>query len=109
MVKVINLTSSPINPRGLGEIKPDGIPAHLEEKTIGSILVDSGAGRSVDTPLIHKRKRIFNLPEPQENTIFVVSLPVAQVAHRSDVFAIEKNNFVTFFDIFRKKRKQKNE
>jgi len=98
MTKIINLTPHPINLVGLGEIKPSGKPVRLEEKTeiFGSITVDA-----VVIPLIQKKLgRIIDLPEPQDGTVFVVSLPVAQAAHRSDVLAIgesirdEKGNII---------------
>ena len=95
MTKIINLTPHPINLIGLGEIKPGGKPARLEETTeiIGSVIVDSTENPNSKTevviPLIKKvMGRITDLPEPQYETIFIVSLPVAQAAHRSDVLAI---------------------
>jgi len=107
MTKIINLTPHPINLVGIGEIKPSGKPARLEEKTeiIGSITISAAenpkAKTAVVIPLIQKKMgRITDLPEPQDNVIFVVSLPVAQAAHRSDVLAIgesirdEKGNIV---------------
>ena len=95
MVKIVNLTPHPINMVGLGEIKPGGKPARLEETTeiIGSITVDAtenpNAKTAVVIPLIQKQMgKITDLPDPQDGVVFVVSLPVAQAAHRSDVLAI---------------------
>lgn len=107
MTKIVNLTPHPIHIVGLGEIKPDGKPARLEERTelVGSITVHAtenpNAKTAVIVPLIQKKMgRIIDLPEPQDETLFVVSLPVAQAAHRSDVLAIgesirdEKGNII---------------
>lgn len=107
MTKIINLTPHPITLTGLGEIKPSGKPARLEEitETIGSLTIQATENPNVKTtvviPLIQKKMgRITDLPEPQDGTVFVVSLPVAQAAHRADVLAIgesirdEKGNVV---------------
>lgn len=97
-MKIVNLTPHPINIVGLGKIKPSGKPVRLEEKTeiIGSLTVQGAI-----IPLIQKRMGgITDLPEPQDDVVFVVSLPVAQAAHRRDVLAIgesirdEKGNIV---------------
>ena len=95
MAKIINLTPHPINIIGLGEIKPGGNPARLEETTgiVGSLTIEATENPNTKTavviPLIQKRMgEITGLPEPQDGTVFVVSLLVAQAAHRSDVFAI---------------------
>jgi hypothetical protein len=95
MTKIINLTPHPINIVGLGEIKPSGKPARLEERTemVGSITVTATENPNIKSavviPLIRKVfGKITDLPEPQYETIFLVSLPVAQAAHRSDVLAI---------------------
>ena len=97
-MKLINLTPHPINLVGVGEIKPSGVIARLEETTqkMGGVYVEN-----VYIPLIKKKLgRIINLPTPEKYTIYVVSLPVAQAAHRPDVFAIgesirdEKGNVV---------------
>jgi len=107
MTKIVNLTPHPINLVGLGEIKPSGKPVRLEEKTeiIGSITISAAENPNTHTavviPLIQKKLgRIIDLPEPQGGTVFIVSLPVAQVAHRTDVLAIgesirdEKGNII---------------
>jgi hypothetical protein len=86
MTKIINLTPHPINIIGLEEIKPSGNPARLEEVTENyiDILI-----KGIRIPVIKKKLgSIIGLPESQPETILVVSLPVAQAAHRSDVFAI---------------------
>lgn len=107
MTKIVNLTPHPINIVGLGEIKPSGKPARLEETTeiIGSLTVQVAENPNTKTavviPLIQKKMgRITSLPDPHDDTVFVVSLPVAQAAQRQDVFAIgesirdEKGNIV---------------
>lgn len=81
MVKIINLTPHPINLIGIGEIPSSGI-ARLEEKV-------EVVGDIDGIPIIKKQLgKIIGLPEPQPDTIFVVSLPVAQAAKRADVLAI---------------------
>lgn len=87
-MKIINLTPHELNLIiGDKEIRilPSGIIARCEvtRQQIDSIIVDS-----VEIPI---NKAVFgkveNLPEPQDNTIYVVSSLVAQaVPHRNDVF-----------------------
>lgn len=61
MTKIINLTPHPINIVGLGEIKPSGKPARLEEgvDNAGSITISPEENPNTRTevviPLIHKR------------------------------------------------------
>jgi len=92
MVKIVNLTPHPINlslqNNKRAEIPPSGIVARVEEKTetIGKIQVGDG-----NIPVIRKTLgRVENLPEPREDTIYIVSLIVAQAlsGSRSDVYII---------------------
>jgi hypothetical protein len=96
MVKVVNLTPHPIRlvEEEVGEviIPVMGEPVRLEEKIEVIAFIRPEGSNSILGMLIPKIKKSFGeikgLPEPQPNTIFVVSLPVAQVAHRADVLAI---------------------
>ncbi len=86
-MKIVNLTPHELNfVMGDGaeiKIPPSGMVARVEEtsKNVGSV---NGI------PIIKKTfGQIEGLPEPQENTIYVVSLLTAQaVRDRSDVFVI---------------------
>ena len=91
-MKVVNLTPHTINLQTdegqVVEIPPSGIVARVEEKTetIGKIQVGDG-----NIPVIRKTLgRVENLPEPREDTIYIVSLIVAQAlaGTRSDVYVI---------------------
>jgi len=90
-MKIVNLTPHPINLLLNSEevkIPPSGIVARVEEKTetIGKIQVGDG-----NIPVIRKTLgRVENLPEPRADTIYIVSLIVAQAlaGTRSDVFII---------------------
>lgn len=90
---IINLTPHPIKfiigsgmLAGIIEIAPELTPARLEETTRTTGTVTSG---DIVIPVISKSMgRIIDLLEPQENTIYVVSLPVMLAAKRRDVFAI---------------------
>jgi hypothetical protein len=90
--KIINLTPHPINIAGLGEIKPSGKIARLEEKLelIETIEVQRDDMISVAyVPIMRKLTGgITGLPEPEPNVVYVVSFPVAQQAVRRDVLAI---------------------
>ena len=84
MTKIINLTPHEINIVGEQTINipPSGQIARVVEK-IGNI------GDVNGIPLIHKTfGKVEGLPEPQTDTIFIVSLLVAQATHRTDILAI---------------------
>ena len=83
--KIVNLTPHEITICGL-VIPPSGIIARLSEETkiMRTIIVNE-----VEIPIIAKfYGKIVDLPEPEVDTVFVVSLLVAQQAQRGDVFAI---------------------
>jgi len=83
-VKIVNLTPHPVVIEGVGEIPPTSPPARCEEITerIGTV-------PGTDIPIIRKKfGKVVNLPEPQNDTIYIVSLPVAQAVRRADVLAI---------------------
>jgi len=88
-LKIVNLTPHPLRfvlPDGSEmEIPPSGTVARLEERI-------EPAGQVAGIPVIRKTLgRLVNLPEPEPNTIYVASLPVAQAASadgRTDVYAI---------------------
>jgi hypothetical protein len=84
MTKVVNLTPHEINIVGEQNrnILPSGQVARVTEeiKRVGT--VDG-------IPIIHKTfGEVEGLPEPQSDTVFIVSLLVAQAAKRIDVLAI---------------------
>lgn len=106
MTKIVNLTPHPIKLFGAeGEeivIEPTGKPVRLEEKVDGAgfLPVDTNIGR-VRIPVVRKTLgKLIGMPEPEAGMIFIVSLPVAQVAKRDDVLTIgesvrdEKGNIV---------------
>lgn len=84
MTKIINLTPHEINIVGEQNItiQPSGQIARVAEK-IGTI------GDVNGIPIIHKTfGSVEGLPEPQPETVFIVSLLVAQATHRTDILAI---------------------
>lgn len=84
MTKVVNLTPHELNIVGEQSvtIPPSGQVARAAETTE---IVGSVAG----IPIIHKTfGKVEGLPEPQPDTVFVVSLLVAQAVKRADVLTI---------------------
>lgn len=81
-MEVINLTPHKIRiitGDKVNEIEASGTIARVATKII-----------STDNPIIFKQEfgEVENLPEPKENTIFIVSaLVLARVSERNDVFA----------------------
>lgn len=84
MTKIINLTPHEINIMGekTMNIPPSGQIARVAEKT--EIMGDVNS-----IPIIHKTfGAIEGLPESQPDTIYIVSLLVAQATNRTDVLTI---------------------
>lgn len=84
MMKIVNLTPHEINIVGEHNmnIPPSGQLARVAEmtETIGNV---NGI------PLIHKTfGKVEGLSEPQPDTVFIVSLLVAQAVRREDVITI---------------------
>jgi hypothetical protein len=92
--KLVNLTPHDINVVNengevLLTVHPSGTVARCSEqvKKLGDIAVDDGKGSFVTMPLIHKTlRKVTDLPEPQEGTLYITSLAVAKaVPERYDV------------------------
>lgn len=84
MTKLVNLTPHEINIVGEQSmtIPPSGQVARVAETTE---IVSSVDG----IPIIHKTfGKVEGLPEPQPDTIYIVSLLVAQAVEREDVLTI---------------------
>ncbi len=85
MIKLVNLTPHEIILNGK-LFPPSGRAARVEEKIeIMRIISIDG----IEIPIIRKTfGEVQNLPAPEPQTIFVVSLLVAQAINRPDVLAI---------------------
>jgi len=87
--KIVNLTPHAINIRTDREIEipPSGIIARCEEKTEA---VDNIEYQNSVIPVIQKRLGcVTNLPPPEEGTVYIVSMAVAQACpERKDVLTI---------------------
>lgn len=81
-MKIINLTPHEINIVGLEPIPSSGSVRVAET----SHIVDTINGINI---IVKKYGKIEDMPEPQEGTMYVVSLMVAQqLTHRDDVLTI---------------------
>jgi len=82
MTKIINLTPHEINIMGI-----EPIPSHgLVRVTETSHIVDTVNGIDIS---VKKYGMVEGMPEPQTDTVFVVSLMVAQqLTHRDDILII---------------------
>lgn len=90
-MKIINLTPHAINlltPNGDVTIPPSGTVARAatERVTVGAVDIDG-----VSVPVNHtKFGAVTGLPDPAPDTVFIVSMLVAQaVPHRDDVLIVD--------------------
>jgi hypothetical protein len=84
-MRIVNLTPHPVTLLGV-EIPPSGTIARVAEE-IEVVRYIDWEGKKL--PVIRKRLgEVQGLPPPQPDTVYIVSLLVAQAAMRADVLAI---------------------
>lgn len=88
-MRIVNLTPHKISIQSdngkMFDVAPSGLICRLSEKRV---IIDTVRVLDMNINVYATEYGdIENLPEPEPNTIYVVSALVAQVANRSDVFA----------------------
>jgi hypothetical protein len=92
-VRLVNLTPHPINIIGDGgtkiTIQASGVVARVvQEKSESTVDIDIADNITLSVRIQDARNtKIVGLPDPQHDTIYIVSTLVAQIAQRSDVMS----------------------